>query len=263
MHEKALVGVQLLGSLVFGTFDGTGNYARQPSGSSDVELEQDLFASLRVFDNAQVSLLVPILEAYRSDRSGSEFGGGIGDVALAARYDFFLAGRSLYVPGIAMTAGVTFPTGTAPEDADRLATNATGLGVVQGSVGLSLEQTFGNWLVTLIGLVALRADRTVMGMTSSLAPQWIGTAGVAYAFEQGASLGLAIQYSAEGNATFAGVTQPESGRRRTLLTLSGLWPLSDAWKLRGSLNWDPPIDSLGKNQLQNTGVALTLIHAWL
>jgi hypothetical protein len=48
-----------------------------------------------------------------------------------------------------------------------------------------------------------------------------------------------------------------------LLTLSGLWPLSDAWKLRGSLNWDPPIDSLGKNQLQNTGVAMTLIHAWL
>jgi hypothetical protein len=263
MHEQALVGVQLLGSLGLGTFDAKGSYARQPAGSSDLELEQDLFGALRVFKNAQVALLVPFLEARRTDRSGSEFGGGLGDIAFSARYDFFLAGRSRYLPGIALTAGMALPTGTAPEDASRLGTNATGLGVVQGSFALSLEQTFGDWLVSLIGLVALRADRTVAGMTSSLAPQWAGIAGVAYTFKQGASLGFALQYSAEGDATFGGVTQPDSARRRTLLTLSGFWPLTDAWHLRGSLNWDPPIDSLGMNQLQNTGAALTVVYAWL
>jgi hypothetical protein len=264
MHEQALVGAQLRGSLVLGSFDGKGSYARAGAGTSDLELEQDLFCAVRVLENGQLAVLVPFLEARRSDRSGSELGGSIGDLALNARYDFYLAGRSLYVPGIAVTAGLTLPTGIAPEHANRLGTNATGLGVVQGSAGLSIEQIFGNWLVTVIGSVALRATRTVTGVgTSALAPQWSGIFGVAYAFDQGASLGLAVEYSAEGNATVADMTQPWSARRRTLLTLAGLWPLSDTWHLRGYLIWDPPIDSLGENQLSNTGVGVTVIHAWL
>jgi hypothetical protein len=264
LHEQALVGAQIRGSLVLGSFDGTGSYASAANGTSNIELEQDLFGALRLLGNGQVAVLLPFLEARRADRSGSELGGGIGDTALNARYDFFPAGRARYIPGIALMAGMTLPTGIAPEHGRRLGTNATGLGVFQGSLGLALEQTFGQFLVDLIGLVAARTPRRVpeIGKTA-LAPQWSVILGLAYAFSQGASLSLAAEYSAEGEATIDGMSQPRSSRRRTLLTLAGLWPLSDDWHVRGYVIWDPPIDALGKNQLQNTGLGVTLIHAWL
>jgi hypothetical protein len=263
MHDQALVGAQLRSSLVLGSFDGQGSYANNAKGSSDVEFEEDLFAALRVFDEGQIAVLVPFLQARREDRSGSEFGGGIGDLAINARYDFYAAGRSLYVPGIALVAGVTLPTGVAPENAKRLGTNATGLGVLAGGAGIALEQTYGDWFFTLIGQVAFRADRTVKNVgKTALAPQWSGLAGIAYAFHDGSSLGLSVQYSAEGDATIDGVTQPESARRRTLLSLAGLYPLHDDWSLRGYLLWDPPIGSLGANQLQNTGFGVNVIKAW-
>lgn len=264
MHENALVGAQLRGSLVLGSYDGSGEYARSPAHTSDLEFEQDLFGAVRFLERAQFALLVPFIEARRSDRSGAEFGGGLGDVAPSLRYDFTLAGRADNIPGIAVLLGATLPTGRPPERANRLGTDATGLGVVQGSAGVSVEQTFDRWFVNLIGLVALRAERNVSGIgETSLAPQWSAILGGAYTFPQGASLALSIQYNGEGNATIAGMTQPMTGRRRTLLTVAGLYPLSDTWQLRGFLIWDPPIDSLGKNQLSNTGLGVTIVHAWL
>lgn len=265
MHEQALVGAQARAGLVLGSFDAGGTYASAPAGSSDLELEQDVFGALRVLKRGQVALLVPFFEARRADRSGSEFGGGIGDVNLSARYDFFMAGRSRYVPGIALLGGVTLPTGRPPELASgRLGTAATGLGVVQGNFGIALEQTYDRWLFDLTGLVAVRANRTISGVgDSALAPQWTAILGFAYSFENGASLGLAGAYSVEGTASIEGNDLPGTARRRTLLTLSGSWPLGDAWRLNGNLIWDPPIDSLGKSEPQpSTGIGVAIIHSW-
>jgi hypothetical protein len=265
MHEAALVGAQARASLVLGSFDAGGSYRSLPSGASDLELEQDVFGAVRLLKRGQVALLVPFLEARRADRSGAEFGGSLGDVNLSARYDFYPAGRSQYVPGIAVLAGVTLPTGTPPESASGLhMTNATGLGVVQGNFGLALEQIYGRWVLDLTGLVAIRANRTIAGLgDSGLAPQWTGILGFAYAFANGASLGLAAAYSAEGTASLDGMDLPGSARRRTWLTLSGLWPLDDSWRLLGNLILDLPIDSLGKNQpYPITGIGVTVIRSW-
>jgi hypothetical protein len=265
MHEQALVGAQVRASLVLGSFDASGSHSSLPSGASDVELEQDLFGAVRLFKHGQVALLVPFLEASRADRSGSEFGGGLGDLNLSARYDFYSAGRSRYVPGVAVLAGVTLPTGTPPESASGLhMTNATGLGVVQGTFGLAVEQIYGRVVLDLTGLVAIRANRTLAGLgNSALAPQWTGILGFAYAFDNGASLGLAAAYSAEGTASLDGMDLAGTGRRRTFLTVSGLWPIDDSWRLLGNLLWDLPIDSLGKNQpYPITGLGVTVIHSW-
>jgi hypothetical protein len=265
MHEQALVGVQARASLVAGSFDSSGSYRSLPSGASDLELEQDVFGAVRLFKRGQVALLIPFLEARRADRSGSEFGGSIGDLNLSARYDFYSAGRSRYIPGIAVLAGLTLPTGTPPESASGLhMTDATGLGVVQGNFGLAFEQIYGRFVLDVTGLLAIRANRHIAGLgDSALAPQWTGILGFAYAFLNGASLGLAAAYSAEGTASLDGVDQPGSARRRTWLTLSGLWPIDDSWRLLGNVISDLPIDSLGKNQpYPITGVGVTLIRSW-
>lgn len=262
-HEDALLGLQLRTAFVPGTFDAHGAYVSAPAHASELDLEQDLFGALRLTRHAQLALLVPVLETRRQDRNGSELGAGFGDVNFSGRYDFYSAGRSRYLPGIALLAGVTFPTGTPVERATgRLATDATGLGVVQGNVGIAFEQVYDRWLVGLTGLAALRASHRVGVVSETLSPQWTGIAALAYSFENAASLGLSVAYSAEGRATINGMTQADTARRHTALTLSGLWPLGNRWHLQGYLQWDPPIDTLGKNQPDNPGIGVALIHAW-
>lgn len=268
LHENALVGLQLKGASELGSFDSQGKYAKSPSGASELDLEQDLFGALRFFERVQVALLVPVLETRRTTRSISEFGGGLGDLNLNLRYDFTLAGASRVVPGIGALAGVTFPTGTAPDSAHLrpLATDATGVGAFQGSLGLALEQAFGPWLVSVTGIAAARSARTVTssGVTvhEQLAPQWSALFAVAYVLPSEAAIALSASYATEGNAEINGAPAPASGHRLTTLSAGGLLPLSDSWRLQGALFTNPPLSGSSRNQTGFAGLLLTAVHSW-
>src|SRR4051812_20388845 len=106
LHEDALLGLRMRAATVFGSFDASGEYRAAPPGSSEWDLEQDLVGALRVLPRGQVAALVPLVETYRATRGESQFGGGVGDVNLSARYDFVVAGESRWMPGVAAHAGV-------------------------------------------------------------------------------------------------------------------------------------------------------------
>jgi hypothetical protein len=261
LHEDALVGVQLKAATVLGSYDPSGRYAASPAGDTEGDFEQDLFGAVRLLRRGQVALLVPIVETQRKDtQDPARFGGGLGDVNLGARYDFVVAGESRYVPGVALLGGLTFPTGKAP---DAFATPAqvidtTGVGVFQANAAVAAEQTFGPWLVNATGLLAVRTARS----GEQLAPQVTLLAAVAYTLPSDAALALSASYTFEGEATLDGASLPASSRRVTVVTLSGLWPVTDAWRLLGGLYIDPPIDRLGSNQPAVGGLTLTVIRSW-
>lgn len=265
LHDDALVALQLKATHTYATFDRNGHYATPPSGSSEQGFEQDLIGSLRlpVIDRAQVAVLVPFVQTRRSARGDSEFGGGFGDINLSARYDFLYAGQRRWIPGIAALAGVTFPSGRAPESAtNALATDATGVGAFQGNAGIAIEQSFGPWLVTLYGIVAKRAARTANGIRSVLGTQWTALGSVAYTFPGEYALALSASYTGEGDAETAGIDAPGTARRTTLLGLTGVLPLTDHLRLQGGLSGNPPVPSLGKNQPATIGVLVTGVYAW-
>ena len=260
-HEWALAGVQLRAGDVFGSYDPAGKYIASPSADPEFDLEQDLFGAVRVFRRGQVALLVPLVQTLRATpQDGSHFGGGIGDVNIGARYDFLLAGQSRYVPGIALLAGVTFPTGTAVESATApLAVDTTGIGAFQGNAALALEQTFGQWLVNATGMIAARTPR----YGETLGTQGTLLAAGAYSFPNDLAVALALSYAFEGDATLSnGTSVPRSGKRLTTLTASVLWPLNDEWRLLGGLFLNPPFNSCGGNQLTTGGLTITVIRSW-
>jgi hypothetical protein len=210
----------------------------------------------------QLAALVPIDETRRATPTLTEFGGGIGDINLSARYDFFLAGQSEYVPGIALLAGVTFPTGTPPESASKpLATDATGVGAYQGNIGLALEQTYGSWLVGLSGILAKRTTRNVNGVSETLGTQFTALAVGGYTFESsGIALALIGSYQTEGEASAAGVDVPGSGRHILTISAAGLVPIGDKWRLQAALFTNPPF--LGENLPALTGLSFTVVRTW-
>ena len=269
LHESALVGVQLKAAAEIGSFDAHGRYAALTRGGSELDLEQDAFAAVRLNRHAQAALLLPVLETRRTSATQSEFGGGFGDANLNLRYDFTFAGATKTIPGLGILAGITFPTGT-PADSSRirpLATDATGIGAFQASLGLAVEQVFGPWLVNLTGVVAQRTARTVSqsGITihEHLAAQWTALGAVGYVFPSEAALALSASYTAEGNATIDGATAPDSSHRTTTVTFAGLLPLSDSWRAQAALFQNVPISTLSVNQPALLGGSLTAVYAWL
>jgi hypothetical protein len=269
LHEDALVGTQLHAGLVFGSFDPQGHYAPTGPHFAEDDYEEDFFGAVRVLRRGQVALLVPIVETYRSESGTNELGGGVGDINLSLRYDFILAGESKYVPGIAVLAGLTAPTGTpadAPNPSKPLDTDTTGIGAWQGNAGLALEQTYGPWLFNLTELVAWRATRTanIGGISESetLAPQFVTLVGGAYTFRNDASVALFGSYTLEGTATLDGAPALDSARRIGLVSISGAYPVSDNLRVQASLFLDPPISGLGMNQTAATGLTLTFLWGW-
>ncbi len=227
---------------------------------------------MRLFERGQLALLVPFVETRRTgqgpDGTVAQFGGGVGDINLSARYDFVRARESRIIPGIALLAGLTVPSGRAPEDASPpLQADATGIGAFQLNIALALEQTFGPWLVNATAIVAKRTAHggEVLGTQVTL----LGAGG--YTFDNGAAIALSASYAFEGDASCTGgsalcpegsSTVPGSAKAMTTLTLTGLWPLTDAWRVLGGLYFAPPVGVLGDNEPATEGLTVTLIRAW-
>lgn len=269
LHELALLGLQAKAATELGSFDAHGRYASSPAGASELDFEQDLFGAVRVLDRGQIAVLIPVNETRRTSQGLSELGGGLGDINLNLRYDFTLAGDSVLLPGIAALAGITFPTGKPPDAPDLrpLATDATGIGAFQANFGLAFEQAFGPWLVNATGIAAVRSARTVtssgVSVHERLATQWTALASLGYVLPSEAALAVSAAYGVEGNATINGQEVPDSRHRLTTLTASGLLPLSDTWRLQGSIFVNPPLSSSSLNQTALSGLQLTVVHAWL
>ncbi len=114
----------------------------------------------------------------------------------------------------------------------------------------------------MTGLYAKRTSRTVGPSSVSLAAQWSVLAAAAYTFSNDIALALVASYSYEGETVSDGRPEASSSRRIPQLTIAGLYPLSDAWRLQGSLFGTPPISQIGKNTPANFGFVLGIVHTW-
>jgi len=260
--ENELVGVQAKMDGVVAQYTTSSKAIANARGQGEYDLEQDVFGAVRVLGRGQVAVLVPINETWRQTLStGSAFGGGIGDVNLSARYDFLGANEHEWIPGIALLAGVTFPTGKpADEAAPPLAVDATGVGTYQLNAALALERAFGPWLVNATAMVAKRTERN----QQTLGTQFTFLAALAYTFPNASALALSASYVFEGDATDAqGADVPNSSKGETTLALSGLWPIGGEWRIIGSTFANPPFDAFGTNETVDLGLTAGVIRSWM
>jgi hypothetical protein len=261
-HESYGVGLQLRGRGVFGAFGSDGGYASASNG--DVEAAQELFASARVFARAQVALLVPFIETRRRAMNLSETGGGLGDVRFAGHVELTRAGERAYVPGLALLLGGSFPTGTAPDQAELLlASDATGTGAWEGSVGLELDQRFERLFVTVAAAVAQRASRDVSGVHQSFAPRFLAVASGGVVLEHDAALGGFVSALTQGGARDgSGAEIPGSAQSLVTAGVAATLPVWDGWRAQATASVDCPISGWGRNQHAGAGFAVSMLRLW-
>lgn len=249
LHDNYGLGMTQRAEWVLGQYDPDGHYASKATGTREFGFAEDLFFAVRWLARGQSAVLVPFVETYRKSHAEASTGGGIGDIVLTLRYDAVLASRYRYIPGFALLGGVTLPTGTPPEAARRpLATDATGRGLLQLSVGVALEKTFGPTIVSFATIAALRRSAAFGGVTLSAAPELRNLGTVAYVFAGEQALGLFGSYAFEGDAEVNGAKAKGSARRELQVGAFAALPLSESFRLRFGLSVHPPLSGLGRNQ---------------
>jgi hypothetical protein len=270
LHESELVAVQTRATDITGSFDPTGKFISAPKGSSEVDFEQDLIASVRVLSRGQLSVTVPLVETYRRSPSlGADgrvssivdTGGGVGDIQVNARWDATLTGASRFIPGVAVLASLTMPTGVPPELATHpLGSDATGAGMVQGALGLSLEQTFGDALVNLTGSATLHTSRDIDGVHTLLGPSFNAFAAVGYSFAPLPVVAVTVSYTGALDTQTDGVAS--SGRTQLRFGLSTGYAFNDSWRIQGGVFGDPPAAHFGQGQPSGAGLSATVFRTW-
>jgi hypothetical protein len=262
LHEDALAGVLLHATDIYGSFDTRRTFV-SPNGARELDFEQDLLATLRVAHKGQLGILFPIDETWRSATGASEAGGGVGDFQAALRWDFIDPGSYVVWPGVAVSLGVTLPTGRAPEDAsNQLGTDATGTGSFQGAFAIALEQTYGHVLVNLTGSAALRSAHATQGVYEQLGPLFSIFGAAGYALDSGAAVAFTAAYTADLDATINGAVVSHSSRAFTRLSIAGGSPLGDTLRMQGSIFSDVPIAGFGNNQPLGFGLTWMLLRVW-
>ena len=263
-YEDVAVGLQARGRSVFGAFNAGGTYAAGGAGESEWALGQDFFAVARLLGRGQLALLVPFVETWRAVPGASSAGGGVGDVAMSARWDVVETGERHPVPGVALLLGLTFPTGTAPEEAgDSLAAGSTGQGSFEGTAGVGLEQAWQPYFVAATFTAGLRTSRQVGGVRQSFAPRLTGLLAVGRMLPRGATIGVFT------TAMLQGQSRDDRGAiaasELSLLTVgaAGTFSVSDHWRLQGTLSGNPPLTGAGRNQPTGAGLSLSIMRLWL
>jgi hypothetical protein len=269
VHEDIAVGTQIRARTNPGSFDARGHY----SSSSGVEqiLEQDVAASVRLGGRGQLGAVLPMIETHRNVGGLDDWGGGVGDLSLTARYDFLLAAEALYWPGFGVLAASTSPTGTpadAPTGSHPLAADATGAGTYDVTLGFDVEKVSGHIYAAVNAWLTHRFQRTLqmgaaMPLKESFSMRWtlMGVAG--YVFDSEAALGLYVSAFDEGPGTTNGVEDPTTALRLTTAGVAGVLPIRDLWRLQGSIFTDVRISSFGRNEPVGYGLMASLVRVWL
>jgi hypothetical protein len=250
IFENYGAGVQTRVRSVSGAFHDNGSHAAARSGDDEFDLEQDLFAAARAGEHFQASIKMPFVETGRRETGVSAFGGGLGDVSANLRYDLTFAGDRPWWPGIAVLAGLSIPTGRTVEDSND-PTGATGIGSYEANLGLSVEQVVGRSFLSVTGFVAQQTARTVGPITQTFGPRVTALLTGGYAFAHELTVGAYVL---------------GTRRRDEKLVTAGAAiaiPLSDNWRVHGTLSDDLPFSGWGRNQLTGATVSASLLRVWL
>lgn len=255
-------GVQATERQTYGSLAADGSYSGTSTG--DLVTEQDLFAMARLSSRIQVALLVPYVETYRRIPGQSEWGGFFGDVTVNGRFELAHSGEHGAWPAVTILAGLTAPTGRAPDQAHNvLGTDAAGTGSFQGNLGLEVERLFQQWFVVFDGWVSRRTSRASPGGRQSFAPRLTALLAGGYVFQNRLAAGAFTSVVDEGDGQD---TAPGAGRaagpRYATSGLAGAFRLDESWRLQAIGSADLPLAGWGRNQPTTFGFSTSLVRVW-
>lgn len=259
--ENAALAVSIRAANRFGSYDPTAGFFRAPSATVDDEIRADLSGLYAPVRGLQFGISVPFVFNVRTLGSDSAWNGGIGDVSASARFDILPVETLRSWPAVALTMGLTVPTGRPIADArDKLATDATGQGIFEVRPGIFWEKSFsGSAVAFLVGSLGFRSSQTdIEGHRIQRAPRLFLLAAGGPVFHNGLSLSIGLIHEHEWAPSIDSIAVPNGDRYRTALMAFAGYDLPHQLTLFGSCELDLPWSYSGQNELAAIAVSIGL-----
>jgi hypothetical protein len=130
----------------YGSFDQEGLFTAN-RGSTDLTAEWVSSCVVRVAPKFELGAAVPLVFNFREAQGvQSETGLGFGDTSAFATWLLYSQFQDRYAPGVALTGGVTLPTGAPPQSSEsNLGADTTGQGRGEFTFTATLEKTLGGY----------------------------------------------------------------------------------------------------------------------
>jgi len=149
--EDSALGVSSSWANSIGSWNAEGEWNAFDETYRETVWLSKVWAIARVRDDLELSLVLPWVMTTRAIPNESSSGQGLGHSRIGLRYEAIAIGQYRNVPGLALLAGVTIPTGVRGDEATDtlLRTAATARGDWAASVAVSLEYAHLPWFVKL------------------------------------------------------------------------------------------------------------------
>ncbi|MBI5497907.1 MAG: hypothetical protein HY904_23085 [Deltaproteobacteria bacterium] len=264
--ERAAVTMQASGTVPYGSMNADGRFVRARSVS--LEGRPELSGMVRLWRGLQAGLAFRGVTQVRGLPRKRAVGTGIGDVRAFGRYELVPSGGSGWVPGFALTASLTLPTGRAPwAGRDPAGADVTGTGLASLRVGVALEHALGeDFFWAAGGTVGLsQPAANAGGFRVEHAPQLQVFAAGGPTLRRTLSLAAGLHYQREGAPLINGRLAPGADRSKAALFGVASWEFGERWNLVVTAQADLPYDRTGRNDELTaavTGGLRCIVGAW-
>jgi hypothetical protein len=238
-------------SPVIGRWDERGGFRENPARYSEVEWRAQLSALVALHPRLQVSARLPYVLTQKASDDLRETGAGIGDALAALRYEPVYQGEYSFLPEVALTGGVTVPSGRAVGDGSRLLqSDVTGRGAWVLSAALTTELARDFWFVQLgAGVtVPLQGAAATPGHTEQFGVGLQATLAGGVEVRKGLVVSAVARFAYEGNSRYDGAVVPRSEAYDFGLGPALAWQVNPHWTLQGGADFSLPVGSLGLNR---------------
>jgi hypothetical protein len=241
--EQAATGVLTSYGHGTGLYTANSDWRALPDGVREDDLRFDAWALVRLAEAWQVTARVPWVVGLRSSADGtSSVGAGVGDVMAGERWDALGLGEYAELPGVALMASVTAPTGRRPEQAvDALGASATGRGAWGLSAAVAVEKAVVPWFIRADAAFTylFAFQRADTGAWQQFGPSLnVGVTGGYELKPDKVVLALAVRVDHEWALRLDGEVLPNSSATALTTALSVSWKVTPKWTLTPALATD-------------------------
>ena len=277
LNKKALFNAGYKFDNYFGVWDNNSDWRK--TSQTSYQMSPSFSGAYRFNRNIQAGVLVPYV-INKNDLPGlPSNGSGIGDIVLSGRYELFHE-YSLYkvknkiktddkTPYIALTFGMTFPTGKSDENAES-EVDITGKGFYTTSLGLSVIKT------VLKNKVQLGGDLSWQHSFKKTYEEYYGNPTVPYERKQGDrfnyalsanylinffnSVSLAAGGFLQSNYSINGSSVENSDENAVSFVASYTYYPETYIRISPLVKWNIPVSGLGKNAPGSILFGINLVY---
>lgn len=277
LNKKALFNVTYKFDNYIGVWDNNSDWRK--TNHTSYQMLPAFSGAFRFNRNLQAGVLIPYV-INRNDLPGLESGGsGIGDIVFTGRYELFHE-YSLYkeknkiktdrnTPYVAITFGMTFPTGKSDENA-KSEVDITGKGFYTSSLGVSVIKTI------LKNKVQIGGDLNWQHSFKKTYEQYYGNPAIPYERKQGDrfnyavsanylinfynSVSLAIGGFIQNNYSIDGNAVDNSGENALSFIASYTYYPETYIRISPLVKWNIPASGIGKNATGSFLLGINLVY---